>query len=413
MKVWHFSEMAYPPAWDIGHDMGTFRVTVPNRHYDPTIGADLYHRHYDEFQLCDELGINIMLNEHHSTSTCLNPTIIVSASILSRITKNVRILLLGNPIANRPDPVRVAEEMSMIDVISRGRIEMGLVKGAPYEIHPANMNPSRMMDRFWEAHDLILKAMTTNDGPFNWEGEYFHYRAVNIWPRPWQQPHPPVWITGLSANSGRMIAERGHVAAALLSGPIAASMFDAYRRRAAEFGRVATPDRLAYCVVVGLGHTEEEGRRRANEVADYVRTSPIVAEPFKNPPGYAPVPANVHALRAGPTQSVVEVKTTDGRTIDPTKASVQEFMDAQTVFAGTPDQVFEQIKQFNQDVGGLGQLIIMAQGGNISYADTCENLRLFADEVMPRLGELEMPENPYGELAEKVAAGELASAAGD
>ena len=69
--------------------------------------------------------------------------------------------------------------MAMIDVISKGRLEMALVKGAPYEIAPANSNPGRIMDRSWEAHDLILKAMTTQDGPFNWEGEYFHYRNVN------------------------------------------------------------------------------------------------------------------------------------------------------------------------------------------------------------------------------------------
>ncbi len=404
MKVWHFSEMAYPQAWDTGYEMGSFRVTVPNHHYDPQTGADIYHRHYDEFQLCDELGINIMLNEHHSTLTCTNAAVTVSGSILARITKNVRLLLLGTPIANRPDPVRVAEEMAMIDVISRGRLDMGLVKGAPYEIAPANMNPARLMDRFWEAHDLILKAMTTQDGPFNWESENYHYRQVNIWPRPWQQPHPPVWITALSPNSGRAIAERGHVAAALLSGGIASNMFNAYRERAAERGWAAPNDRFAYCVLVGVGHTEAEGRRRADQVAGYVRTSPIVAEPFKNPPGYNPVPANVMALKSGPNQSVARVQTVDGRTIDPIRASVQEFMDARTVFAGTPDQVFEQIKTFNEEVGGFGHLIIMGQGGTLSYDETCANLRLFADEVMPRLGEILMPENPYGEIAERNAA---------
>lgn len=253
MKVWHFSEMAYPQAWDKAYDMGTFRVEVPNQYYNPKVGADVYHRHYDEFQFCDELGINIMLNEHHSTLTCLNPSVVVSMSILARITKNVRLLSLGSPIANRPDPVRVAEEMAMIDVISRGRLEMGLVKGAPYEIAPANSNPGRLMERFWEAHDLILKALSTHDGPFNWEGEHYHYRKVNIWPRPWQEPHPPVWITGLSPGPGRAVAERGHVVAALLSGGIASGLFDAYRERAAELGWVAPPDRFAYCVCTGGG----------------------------------------------------------------------------------------------------------------------------------------------------------------
>jgi len=85
------------------------------------------------------------------------------------------------PIGNRNDPIRVAEEYSMLDVISRGRIEMGFVKGVPFEISPANTNPADLMERFWEAHDLILKAMTTHDGPFNWEGTHFHYRSVNVW----------------------------------------------------------------------------------------------------------------------------------------------------------------------------------------------------------------------------------------
>ena len=106
---------------------------------------------------------------------------------MARETKKSRLLCLGMPIANRMDAIRVAEEFSMIDVISHGRLEMGFVKGSPYEVGPANSNPSTVGERFCEAHDLILKAMTTHDGPFNWEGEHFHYRQANIWPRPYQQ----------------------------------------------------------------------------------------------------------------------------------------------------------------------------------------------------------------------------------
>ncbi len=139
-----------------------------------------------------------MLNEHHQTATCMNATSIVSLSVLARQTKRARILILGYPIGHRPDPLRAAEELSTIDVISRGRLDMGFVKGVPYEFAASNANPVGVMDRFWEAHDFIIKAMTTHDGPFNWESEHFHYRQVNIWPRPWQQPHPPVWSTTAS-----------------------------------------------------------------------------------------------------------------------------------------------------------------------------------------------------------------------
>ncbi len=174
MQVWHFSEMAYHPAWPQLGD--SYRVTIPSRLFDPKVGADLYHRYLDEWALCDELGINIMTNEHHATATCADSVCTIPMAILARETKKVRLLALGMPIGNRNDPIRVAEEYSMLDVISRGRIEMGFVKGVPFEISPANTNPADLVGRFWEAHDLILKAMTSHDGPFNWEGTHFHYR---------------------------------------------------------------------------------------------------------------------------------------------------------------------------------------------------------------------------------------------
>ena len=110
------------------------------------------------------------------------------------------------------------------------------------------------MRRYWEAHDLILKALSTTDGPFNWEGEYFHYRNVNIWPRPIQQPTPPVWMTGMSVDTGKLAAERGHVVGTLLSGGTAKPMYDMpIASRARELGWEAGPDRMAYAAVVGVG----------------------------------------------------------------------------------------------------------------------------------------------------------------
>ncbi|MBV8512842.1 MAG: LLM class flavin-dependent oxidoreductase, partial [Xanthobacteraceae bacterium] len=170
-----------------------------------------------------------MTNEHHATATCADSVCTIPMAILARETKKVRLLALGMPIGNRHDPIRVAEEYSMIDVISRGRLEMGFVKGVPFEISPANTNPVDLTERFWEAHDLILKAMTSHDGPFNWEGTHYQYRSVNVWPRPYQQPHPPVWITGASPSSAVATAERGHVLATFLSGYATWKVFEVYR----------------------------------------------------------------------------------------------------------------------------------------------------------------------------------------
>jgi alkanesulfonate monooxygenase SsuD/methylene tetrahydromethanopterin reductase-like flavin-dependent oxidoreductase (luciferase family) len=387
MRCWYFSEMAYHPAWDAGLARGTLRVVLPSSNFDPPTAHGLLNRYLDEFALCDEVGLDIMVNEHHSTATCMTVSVPMALAIIARETKRARLLSLGTPIANRPDPVRVAEEMAWLDVLSGGRLEMGLVKGAPYEIQPANSNPATLMRRYWEAHDLILKALSTHDGPFNWEGEFFHYRSVNIWPKPVQQPTPPVWMTGMSEGTGTLAAERGHVVGTLLSGGTARPMYDAYRRRARELGWEAGPDRMAYAAVVGVGATREEGLRRADQIADYVRTAPVVAEPFTNPPGYNSIGANVAIMQAGPRAHRI-VKDRQGNTIDHRRATVQQFMDTDTVFAGTPDDVFDQIKAFSHRMGGIGHLLFFGQGGFLGHEDTAENIRLFGREVAPRLHNL-------------------------
>ena len=391
MRTWYFSEMAYHPAWDEGIARGSLRVVLPNRTLDPEIAHGLLNRYLDEFALCDEEGLDIMVNEHHSTATCMTVSVPMALAIIARETKRARLLSLGNPIANRPDPVRVAEEAAWLDVLSGGRTELGLVKGAPYEIAPANSNPARLMRRYWEAHDLILKALSTTDGPFSWEGEFFHCRNVNIWPRPVQQPTPPIWMTGLSAETGRAAAERGHVVGTLLSGGVAKPMFDAYRKRARELGWEAGPDRFAYAAIVGVGHTREEGLRRADLIAGYVRTSPLVAEPFINPPGYNSLAANVAAMKAGKRPKSI-IADREGRPIDAMKASVEDLMANDTVFAGSPDDVFAQIRDFNSRMGGVGHLLFFGQGGLLDHKDTVENIKLFAREVAPRIAELGGPE---------------------
>lgn len=381
MQVYHFSEMPYPDVWD---GRPSLRVNIPSADYDPVHGADLYERYFDEWALCDELGLNIMVNEHHATATCVTPSCTIPLAIMARITKKVRLLALGVPIANRANPVRIAEEMAMIDVISRGRLDLGMVRGSPYEIPVANARPVGQMERFWEAHDLIVKALTTRDGPFSWESENYHYRKVNVWPRPYQDPHPPVWITATSPTSVPRIADHRYVAATLLSGVTARTLFQAYRDHAAKAGWTPGVDRFAYCGIVGVGETEAEGVRRADQIADYFRTSPIVAKEFSNPPGYKRIPAEIASLKAGPNAGR-PLLTPEGKRIDQKSAKIEDFIDACSVFAGTPDQVYDQIARFYDFTGGFGHLLMMGQGGHLSHAETVDNLTLFAKEVQPRL----------------------------
>ena len=381
MRVYHFTEQPYPDVWD-AHE-GTLRVTLPSSRMDPRVAADLYHRYYDEWQLADELGLDVMINEHHQTATCMSAASVVPLSIMARITKRARILILGYPIGHRTDPLRVAEELAMIDVLSRGRLDMGFVKGVPYEFACSNQNAVDVVARFWEAHDFILKAMSTHDGAFNWEGEFFHYRHVNIWPRPYQEPHPPVWSTTGSKSNARLLGEKGHVMATLGTGWGTRVLTDAYREgyRAAGRGE-AGADRFGYLALIAVADTEAKARQRAEWIASYPRSSAIVAPPFRNPPGYLSAEDNARMLLG---QTAPRHKTREGRSINYNAGNVQDLIDAGVMFCGTPDQVHQQIVDFSEHSGGLGNLIMMGHAGAMSHADTVDNLTLFAREVLPRL----------------------------
>ena len=375
MKVWHFSENAYPylpPAE--GYD--SVRVTLPNRHYDPAKGAALYDRFFDEWLIAEDEGLELMMNEHHQTPTCVDPAAPLVLAALARLTSRARLLILGNPIAHRRQPVRVAEEMALADVLSHGRIEAGFVRGVPYEIAPSNGNPVRTNERHWEALDLIVKAWTSHDGPFSHEGRFFHYRAVNIWPRPWQQPHPPVWISTTSPEGAARVGGRGFVQATFLTGFKATpAIYEAYRggwRQAARGGDVAI-DRLAYAAFIYTGHTEAEAHRGAEKLLWHIAINKIPAH-FANPPGYIPAAVNARIL-AG-----------KGRAPGfPALPSVAEAIEQGIMFAGTPDQVYAQIARFFRHVGGFGHLLMLGQSGFLDHDDTVSGIRLFAREVYPRL----------------------------
>ncbi len=391
MRVYTFTEEPYPEAWIEGAD--SLRVTLPNKLLDPARAADRYHQYLDQWQMSDELGLDIFVNEHHSTSTCMTASAPLILGMLARTTKRARLLGLGFPIGNRGNPVHVAEELAMIDVISRGRLEMGFVKGVPYEVHPANTNPVQLGERFWEAHDVIMKAMTTHDGPFSWEGKHFQYRNVNIWPRPFQQPHPPVWISCNSVSSVRPVAERGYVLGTVMTGYKAKDLFDEYRAVWAESAHPAPMplDRLCYAGFLGIGDTQAEGFRRAEMVAQYLRTNAIVGEPFRNPPGYIPSAVGARMVKQTGTMTFQahHLLAKDGSPLGNfNEAGVEEMIAGGLMFTGTPDQVYDQIVDFFDTMGGFGQLILMTQAGDMSAADATGNIALFAKEVLPRLQEL-------------------------
>ena len=374
MRYWFFTEAAYPELPDPS-TYESVRVTLPNRLLDPERAACWWDDYLAEWQAADELGLDIMVNEHHGTATCMNSAVPLTAAILARTTSRARILILGNPIANRRDPIRVAEEMAMIDIFSRGRLEVGLVRGVPYEVAVMNSNPVAMGERMWEAHDVIKLAWTSNDGPVSWCGKYFEHRNINIWPRTYQQPHPPIWVTTLSEFGARPIGEHGYVVATFLTGiENTQKVFSGYRDGwANRFDEAPPADRFAYAGLVHVGADDDEGLAGAEKLVWYITSNKSVPQ-YIDPPGYRPSFARAMLARG----------------INPTSLhglTLEQLIERGVLFAGSAATVADQITRFRELVGEFGNFLVMGQSGHMTRDETIASMTRLAREVRPLLEE--------------------------
>jgi alkanesulfonate monooxygenase SsuD/methylene tetrahydromethanopterin reductase-like flavin-dependent oxidoreductase (luciferase family) len=392
MKIWHFSETAYPYLPDpSGYE--SVRVDLPNKYYDPKKGAALFDRFIKEWQIAEEEGFEIMLDEHHQTPTCVDPAGPLLLAALARVTSKARLLILGNPVANRRQPVRVAEEMAFADILSHGRVEVGFVRGVPYEISPANSNPVYTNERHWEAIDLILKAFTSHEGPFSHEGRFFHARRVNIWPRCYQTPHPPVWVSTTSPAGAARVGARGFIQATFLTGYAATKpIFEAYRKGWGEAGRGQDVpiDRLAYAAFAYCSDNEQRAREGAEKLLWHIAINKIPAH-YANPPGYNTLEAVAKGMKIGLNRY-------------PKAPTVDAAVEAGIMFAGTPEQVIKQFEKFYDFTGGFGHLLVAGQSGFLGHEDTVHGIRTLAREVFPVLRERHPGTTISGQFKEAVPA---------
>jgi alkanesulfonate monooxygenase SsuD/methylene tetrahydromethanopterin reductase-like flavin-dependent oxidoreductase (luciferase family) len=397
MDAWFHNEITYPfVPQDILDSVDSVRGSLPNKYCDPRIAADLFEESLDEFLLCDDVGLNVVAIEHHAGINSLlgaNPLLL---GILARQTRKARILSLGTLVSLRQEPVRIAEEYATADVISRGRLEIGFVKSGGSEMASSNTNPVGNVERFWEAIDLITKTLTHHEGPFSWQGKYFTHRHVNIWPRPWQQPHPRMWAATGDPATASEVGRRGMINVLVLRGAEETKRaWAAYRQARAEAGlpRVGS-DHFAYAALVYVGDTHDEGVRIGSKLLWFLNTSLKSALQFTRflpgavPPHVAPQvfrtgsrPAGVVGPSAGvapPPPGVRNTRALIG-------ISAEEAMQRGILFAGSPDTVYQQIMDFYKTVGGFDNLVTIGHSGFMTHREAEQGIKLFAKEVLPRL----------------------------
>ena len=400
MQIWFHNEVTYPFVPDeVLESADSVRASLPSRYCEPERAADLFEECIDEFLLCDELGLNVVAIEHHAGINSLlsaNPLLV---GILARQTRKARILSLGTLVSLRQEPVRIAEEYATADVISRGRLEIGFVKSGGSEMASNNANPVNNVGRFWEAIDLIGKALTEHDGPFRWEGRYFTHRHVNVWPRAWQQPHPRMWAATGDPATAAEVGRRGMVNALILRGrEETRRAWAAYREARCSDGLAPVDaDHFAYAAMVAVADTHEAGVALGEKLLWFLNTGLKSAPQFSRLlPGTIPAEFAPKAFRS--QREIVAAPEKGQSSADAFAAapknnraligiSPADAMARGILFAGSPETVFEQIREFYDDVGGFGHLVTMGRAGHMTHAETERSIELLAREVMPRLAD--------------------------
>ncbi len=385
MFIGHFTEEPWQKEdWPV--EWGSGVVQVSNREYDPMLASRLYNRYLDEKVYAEEMGFDgIMLNEHHSAPFCMNSVANVQAAILARITTKAKILLLGNILPIHDDPLWLAEQLAMIDVISRGRLIPGVVRGGGSESLVHNTPPHFNRERFEEAHDFLVKTWTT-PGPFRWEGKHFHYRYVNPWAVPMQKPYPPVWVPGTASKETVEWAAQHRYPYIMLASQIdlTQQMYQVYYDTAREEGYEAGPQHLGFMFFCHVEETDEKAMEVGRTLTMGVRSpfDPGVERPrpwIMSPPGIST--SSARALQ----RRMLAVDST-GHTHAGARASFEDQVATHGMIVGTPDTVMTKIRYIMETLRP-GTIIFRTGDGAMSNDAQMRTLKLMGEEVLPRMRE--------------------------
>jgi alkanesulfonate monooxygenase SsuD/methylene tetrahydromethanopterin reductase-like flavin-dependent oxidoreductase (luciferase family) len=371
---YYFTEQPYT-GYDaaLQEQYPALRLNLPNTNYDPQIASDLYNRYHDEYQVADDVGFDgIMINEHHTAPFCMQASINITGTVLAKITRRGKILMLGNPLPVVDNPLRLAEELAMIDCISRGRLISGFVRGGGVESLVNNVNPVYNRERFEEAHDLIIAAWT-RPGPFRWEGKHFQYRVVNPWALPLQKPHPPIMVPGTASPETVIWAAKHRYPYVVLGSSLEQTkeLIAIYRETAKEDGYEMTPEHVGYLIRVFVADSAEKAQAEGHNFFWQKGALNKQIRECMAPPGYATVDvAGIRRLRA-------ISKAFDNQ-------AYQEAQDNYQLILGTPDQVITKLR-YVRDLLGVGHMCLWAQDGYMTHEDTVRCIELMGKEVLPAL----------------------------
>ena len=358
MKVSIFNPMKYqasglPTGWP-----------TPPGCWDADTGRVSMERGFELFDVAVEHGFDwLTVAEHHYSQAQLAPDPVVMAAAISQRYRDITVAVLG-VVLPLVDPVRTAEQIGILDSVSGGRTIIGFFRGIPNEFLTYGTNPAESKAMYEESIDLIMHAWSEPQ-PFGWEGRHYRYRTVAVWPRPVQQPHPPILIAGTSADSARFAArQRAKLGLSFLnSHEEAGELAATYRAEAAAAGWEPAVDDILYRARIYVGESDEQAEAEAREYDLGNVLGPLVPPPEKQA-------ANQKILGAvfGPSGF---------RHHPPGPGSMPEYY-------GSPDTVARQLLDAAK-IAGYGVADLIFTGDRLPHEKALHSLELFGKEVLPQL----------------------------
>jgi natural product biosynthesis luciferase-like monooxygenase protein len=325
---------------------------------------------FDIMRRAEEFGFDsVWPAEHHFSEYgyCASPSVTLAA--LASCTERIR---LGTGVVVLPlnHPVRVAEEYAMIDLLSHGRVELGLGRGyQPHEFAGYGVEQARSRDIFREGVEVIRRAWT--EERFSFEGEFYRFENLSVRPKPVQEPHPPMWMASLSPETFEICGRYGFN---LMCAPVfgfdvnqGAAQIEQWRQALRDHGRDPASHRVAALVMTYVADTTEKALSDFREpVMWYFHTFAHYIAP---PKGQAAVPTYGFYTQARDLLEVVDWDTVVG---------------IGAVVCGSPEQVTDRLGKI-AELCGITDMLTWTRIGGLEHEKVLRSMELMAEHVMPAL----------------------------
>ncbi len=332
---------------------------------DTDAQSRIYGEMLEQIEYGEELGFDsVWIAEHHSSRYGICPSLLPLATHVAARTKKIRI---GTGVSVLPfhNPVILAEEAAMMDVLSHGRLDFGVGRGATvYEYGNFNVDFESRDARFQEALDIILGMWTTPG--FSFHGQYYHVDDMTISPSPVQKPYPPVYLAvSRTAASVDVAVSRDLPILTSFSTPEEANLglFSLYAERCAALGKAPQIERMPYFRFVYLSEDEGEAREYPRESLTWVRELAGARRPMTRG---SEIDLDLDHWRRTRTEA------------PPTYES-----ELDSVYFVTPEECVKRIRRLQEehDIGYFGASMSF---GKMEHSKVMRAMELFAREVIPQ-----------------------------